>query len=63
MTYAGHIDKNSSGQNMPGESHMAGKSEMGEIHHQNAGKARPNRRFGALATKFFDDKVPLKKKV
>ena len=27
------------------------------------GKARSNRRFGALATKFFDDKVPLKKKL
>lgn len=58
-----HIDRNSTAQNMPRETLLSGKQEVGQSQHSNPGKVNQNQRFTAMASKFFDKKVPLKKKV
>lgn len=49
--------------NMPGDASTSGKSESDSARLSRFGQWRQNNKLGLLTAKFFDEKVPLKKKV
>lgn len=57
------IDRSSTAPNMPWETLVSEQPEVDQSPHGNAGKEKQNHSFSAMATRFFDEKVPLKKKV
>ncbi|KAA8538893.1 hypothetical protein F0562_025585 [Nyssa sinensis] len=61
---SGFIDRPFPGQNiMPAERSTADKSESTSSQVTNTGRCRENNKLGILAAKFFDEKIPLKKKL
>ncbi|KAJ7973603.1 Sterol 3-beta-glucosyltransferase ugt80a2 [Quillaja saponaria] len=62
-TSSGHNDRNLPGGDTQVESPMAGKSDMSAKQLKKAGKVSKKQKFSALTSKFFDDKIPFKKKL
>ncbi|KAL3749818.1 hypothetical protein ACJRO7_010875 [Eucalyptus globulus] len=59
----GSTDTSSPIDNMPGDASTSGKSESDSAHLSTIGRWRQNHKLGLLTAKFFDEKVPLKKKL
>ena len=60
----GITESNSSTQSVPGEVLAVGRSDASSSSSSSElSKSKQSSRLGVLATKFFDEKIPLKKKV
>jgi hypothetical protein len=64
--FLGITESNSSTQSVPGEALAVGRSDASSTSSSRLrehSKSKQNHKLGVLASKFFDEKIPLKKKV